>query len=81
MARSRHPNKEIEAALQYAESKGWRVVQTKRGHRWGAIYCPRRARGACHASVYSTPGNPRKHATWLRSVVNSCRCFDSTDPE
>jgi hypothetical protein len=36
-----HPRKEIEAALQYAESNGW-VVQLKKGngHAWGRMYCP-----------------------------------------
>jgi len=38
MALSRHPKKEIEAVLQYAESRGWRVVQVKRGHNWGRMF-------------------------------------------
>lgn len=32
--RPRHPNKHIEAAVQYAESLGWRFIKGH-GHRWG----------------------------------------------
>jgi hypothetical protein len=39
VARSKHPNKEIEAAVQHAEGKGWRVTSSK-GHAWGKMYCP-----------------------------------------
>jgi hypothetical protein len=31
MARSKHPNKEIEAAVQHAEDSGWRITFSK-GH-------------------------------------------------
>lgn len=52
MARSRHSNKEIEAALQYAELKGWRVVQSRRGHNWGRMYCSLASREGCqHPSI------------------------------
>jgi hypothetical protein len=34
MARPRHPNKEIEAAVAHAETLGWRVVPIS-GHAWG----------------------------------------------
>src|SRR3954468_16239711 len=37
--RPRHPNKEIEAALAYAEGRGWRIVRL-RGHAWGKMMCP-----------------------------------------
>jgi hypothetical protein len=36
MARSRHPDKEIEEAVAYAEQAGWRVVPVK-GHAWASI--------------------------------------------
>ncbi len=32
---ARHPNKEIEAALQYAKSKGWSIIKSLKGHCWG----------------------------------------------
>ena len=38
MARNRHPDKEIEDAVAYAEQSGWRVVAVK-GHAWGRLYC------------------------------------------
>lgn len=31
---ARHPNKEIEAALQHAETQGWSVIESPRGHCW-----------------------------------------------
>ncbi len=45
--RKRHPNKEIEAALRYAESYGWRVIASGH-HAWGKLYCPQILR---HAGV------------------------------
>jgi hypothetical protein len=73
MARRRHPNKEIEAALQYAESEGWRVVQSRRGHNWGRMYCPFGARGGCQKSIHSTPRVPHDHAERLRQAVDACQ--------
>ena len=34
-----HPKKEIAAAIEYARSKGWRVVEGG-SHAWGQMYCP-----------------------------------------
>ncbi len=34
-----HHNKEIAAALEYASSKGWRIVEGG-SHAWGQMYCP-----------------------------------------
>jgi len=39
MARRKHPKKEIEDALQYSESHGWRI-ELGGGHAWGKLYCP-----------------------------------------
>ncbi len=39
MQRKKHPNKEIEQALQYAEQHGWQV-EPGGNHAWGKIYCP-----------------------------------------
>lgn len=72
MARSRHPKKEIEAVLQYAESLGWRVIQKKRGHAWGTIYCPLSVAGSCKRQVYSTPRSPGTHAKDLASYIDRC---------
>jgi len=74
--RRRHPNKEIEAALQLAESHGWRVVPGG-SHAWGRIYCPAasadcRCGAFCITSVWSTPRNPDTHARFLNRVVTRC---------
>ena len=42
MARKRHPGKEIEMALRYAESHGWLVI-TGGHHAWGKMYCPKKS--------------------------------------
>jgi len=39
MANKQHPNKEIQAALEYAVTKGW-SVKVGGSHAWGKIYCP-----------------------------------------
>jgi hypothetical protein len=39
MPRKKHPKSEIETALRYAESKGWRI-EVSGGHAWGKMYCP-----------------------------------------
>ena len=76
MTRSRHPNKEIEHALQYAQAHGWRIVPGG-SHAWGRIYCPDDDEGCrcgefCIASIWSTPKNPKSHARAIRRVVNNC---------
>jgi hypothetical protein len=76
MARSRHPNKEIEAAVQHAEDKGWRITSSK-GHAWGKMYCPFndpecRCGLHCITSIWSTPRKPEGHARDLRRKVDKC---------
>ena len=39
MTRTKHPNKEIEAALKYAEEYQWRI-ENSNGHPFGQMYCP-----------------------------------------
>lgn len=69
MARSRRPNKDIEAAVQYAESQGWRCIM---GGHWGRILCPHRTRDGCWMAVNSTPRNPFAHAQRIREYVDKC---------
>lgn len=71
MARPRHPNKEIEAAVQYAEKKGW-TLRKSRGHVWGTLYCPAKQRDGCIAPVYSTLRSPEDHAKDVRRKVDRC---------
>lgn len=68
--RPRHPNKEIEAAVQHAEDRGWTVTLST-GHAWGRIRCPH-GQGGCQRWVYSTPSDPTAHARFLRRTVDNC---------
>lgn len=76
MSRKSHPDKDIEAALSYAETHGWRVI-TASGHAWGKIYCPDndnecRCGEFCITSIWSTPRNTKNHARQIRRVVDNC---------
>jgi len=54
VARPVHPDKDIEAAVSFAEARGWRYVPSS-GHAWGRLFCPGGQRGDCKISVWSTP--------------------------
>ncbi|WZO97855.1 hypothetical protein EP7_004907 [Isosphaeraceae bacterium EP7] len=69
--RPRHPNKEIEAAVQEAEALGW-TWQASNGHAWGRLDCPAKNRDGCSFSVWSTPRNPANHARKIRSDLARC---------
>jgi hypothetical protein len=71
MARARHPNKAIEAAIAEAESRGWRV-QVGGSHAWGFLYCPETSRTGCRVPVFSTPRNPESHAQGIRRKLARC---------
>ena len=71
MSRTRHPDKEIEEAVAYAEKLGWRVVMAK-GHAWGRIYCAHHDREGCKISVWSTPRSTGNHARDIVRIVNRC---------
>ncbi len=71
-ARSRHPDKEIELAVQYAEALGWSVKMSKKGHAWGFLLCPHATREGCKIGVYSTPRNTGNHARHIRNRVDRC---------
>lgn len=79
--RKRHPHKEIEKVVQYAETLGWRVVLSKRGHAWGYLYCTQADRTGCKVGVSSTPHNPENHARHVRSSVDSCPHARNADDE
>jgi hypothetical protein len=73
MARRRHPNKEIEAAIQYALGRGWTFFKSRaRAHAWGKLRCPHHERGGCSLNVYSTPRVPENHAEHIRKGVDKC---------
>jgi hypothetical protein len=76
MARPKHPDKDVEAALQHAEDHKWRI-EPARGHAWGRMYCPYndqecRCGQFCISSVWSTPKNPGTHAKQIRQRVDNC---------
>ena len=71
MARPRHTDKEIEAAVQAAEASGWRVELSK-GHAWGHLLCPNHTRDGCMVAVWSTPKHPENHAKSIRRAVARC---------
>lgn len=71
MARNRHPNKEIENAVRYAEQRGW-TVRPSSGHAWGRLYCAHHDRDGCIVSVWSTPKNTENHANAIIRVVDRC---------
>lgn len=74
--RPRHPSKEIEKALAYAETQGWRALLLN-GHAWGKIQCPWndatcRCSTFCQVSVWSTPRVPEHMAHNVRRAVDGC---------
>lgn len=71
-----HPNKEIAAAIKYAEEHGWRI-DVGGSHAWGKMYCPNNSNDCrcgefCKQSIWSTPKNPENHAKLIRRVVDKC---------
>ena len=85
--RTRHPNKDIEAALRTLEAAGW-TVQNARGrsaHAWGFALCPANAGNLCRSgqfcrmSVWSTPRNPQLHARGLLSKAAGCVMAEGRD--
>ena len=73
MARPKHSNKHIEAAVAYAEERGWRYVEPGgSSHIWGRLLCEQADRDGCRVSVFSTPRVPEHHARKLKKVVDTC---------
>ena len=76
LKRAKHPNKEIEAALRFAESEKWRV-DVGGSHAWGKMFCPFnqetcRCGEFCITSIWSTPREAENHARALKRVVEKC---------
>jgi hypothetical protein len=68
MSRSRHPKKEVEQALQYAEARGCTIVESHRGHRWGEVLAA--APDGAAFGVWATPKNPGNHAKDIRRFAD-----------
>jgi len=72
--RIRHPNKEIEEAILYAESNQWIFKDSgKSSHAWGRLFCPLHTREGHQMSVWSTPRNAFIHAQQIRRLVDKCK--------
>jgi len=76
VTRNRHPKKEIEDAILYAESRGWTCLKGH-GHCWGLLRCPNneadcRCGEFCQISVWSTPRVPENEARKIRRAVDGC---------
>ena len=71
--RNRHPSKEIEQAILYAESKGWCYKKSgNSAHAWGILLCPLHITEGCKMSVWSTPRDSYVHAKQIRRRVDKC---------
>jgi hypothetical protein len=67
MSRRKHPHKDIESAIKYAEENAWRV-ETGGSHAWGKMYCPYndkecRCGEFCQASIWRVVDNCTTHAS------------------
>ena len=77
-ARPKHPKKEVEEAIAYAESFGWTF--RKMGH-WGRMFCPHADRDGCQIGVNGTPRNVGNHAKQIMRAVDRCPHRPEEDDE
>ena len=80
MVRQKHAKKEIEAAILYAEARGWSVRPGKR-HAKFKLYCRHHDREGCKVSVWGTPADEGDHARDIIRAVNRCPHRDESDEE
>ena len=83
MPRTAHPKKEVEEAIRYAETNGWRV-EVGGSHAWGPMYCPYndvecRCGDFCIVSIWGTPKSPGNFARQLKRVVDNCTARKRAD--
>jgi len=79
MARPRHPNKEVEDAVAYAEARRW--TWRALGH-WGRLFCPHADRDGCQVGVFGTPKNAGNHARQIIRAIDRCpHAQEKTDDE
>lgn len=70
--RPRHQNKEIEAAVQFALDRGWRLKKSN-GHIWGQLLCPYESRVGHRTAVFGTPRNKDNAAKNIIRDVLTCK--------
>lgn len=72
--RKKHPSKEIEAVIRYAEKKGWLYREAgKSAHAWGRLLPPCPGRKKCSIAIWSTPSDPTDHARQILQRVKNYR--------
>lgn len=67
----KHPNKHVQAAIEYALLCGWHFRPSK-GHAFGRLICAIPEHSEHQISIWSTPHVPEHHAEQIRRKVNSC---------
>ncbi|MCT2387469.1 hypothetical protein [Erwinia pyrifoliae] len=67
-----HPNKHIQAAIEYAMDRGWRFRPAS-GHAFGRLMCGIAEHQQHQMSVWTTPRVPEHHAAQIRRKVDSCQ--------
>ncbi|MFJ5485219.1 hypothetical protein [Pectobacterium actinidiae] len=67
----KHPNKHIQAAIEYALAQGWRFYPSN-GHAFGRLICGAPDHRPHMMSIWSTPSVPENHAKQIRRNVDSC---------
>lgn len=71
--RPKHPNKEIEGAVRYAELYGWWYKKSgDSAYAWGRMLCPLNLREGCAMSIWSSPRDPYQHADQIKRRVGLC---------
>ncbi len=80
--RPKHPNKEIEEAVVYAEKNGWTYKHSgKSAHSWGKLLCPLHTREGHKMSIWSTPKNTFAHSQQIKRSVDKCQHDISEESE
>jgi hypothetical protein len=75
--RAKHPDKDIEKAICYAEKHWWTYKDSgKSAHAWGRLLCPLHTRAGHQISVWSTPRSAHNHAEQIRRAVDNCQHTD-----
>ena len=69
LARLRHPNKEVEAAVEYAVSRG--LCRRMQGL-LGRVYCAHADRHGCQMGVNGTTRSAGAHARQIIRAVERC---------
>ncbi|MBL0906438.1 hypothetical protein [Pectobacterium carotovorum] len=67
----KHPNKHIQAAIEYALAQGWHFYPSN-GHAFGRLICGTPDHSPHMMSIWSTPSVPENHAKQIRRNVDSC---------